>query len=166
MTKTEVSFLLTAIYVYERREQAVSKVEVEAWHQLLASADFDDAKAVVTAHFAESDRRLSPAQILKGSRELAAARKPKEDTAQRLRVPNADPDDPTAFIRALRAGDYQPEPTPGTPPQGGLPLAAIGRRVPPVTSEEVADDTPRPRRWWLSRKQKSMSEDDVNPLEG
>jgi hypothetical protein len=158
VTKTQVAFLLSAIYVYERRPDGVSQAEVEAWYQLLHEVDFDDAKAVVTAHFSESDRPLSPSKIRAGVRVLSAARKPKEDTATRTRVPDADPDDPRAFIKALRNGHWEADPVPGKPPPEGIPLAAVGRNVPAVTAKEVNDDVPRPRRWWLSRRQRDRTE--------
>lgn len=160
MTKTQVAFLLSAIYVYERRPDAVSQTEIEAWYQLLHEVDFDDAKTVVTAHFSESDRPLSPAKIRTGVRTIAAARKPVEAPADRVRVPDADPDDPRAFIQALRNRHWEADPVPGKPPPEGIPLAAFGRKVPAVTSEEIADDTPRPRRWWLSRRQRNSSDTD------
>lgn len=157
MTKTQVAFLLSAIYVYERRPEGVSQAEVEAWYQLLQGVDFEDAKTVVTEHFSESDRPLSPAKIRAGVRAVAAARKPTERAAERVRVPDADPDDPRAFIQALRNRRWEADPIPGKPPPEGIPLAGVGRKVPAVTSEEVNDDTPRPRRWWLSRRQRASS---------
>lgn len=160
MEKSELSFLLTAIYVYERRETAVSQIEVEAWYQILEDVDFEDAKKVVTEHFSESDRRLSPAAIRTGARAIAATRKPPESPAERMKVPNADPDDPKAFIKALKAKDWQPDPIPGEPPQGGLELGSVGRKVPEVTAEEVADNGPRPRRWWVPRRQRDRPEGD------
>lgn len=160
MTKTQVAFLLSAIYVYERRREGVSEAEVEAWYQLLAGLDFEDAKAVVTEHFSESDKPLSPAKIRTGVRTVAAARKPPEAAADRVRVPDADPDDPKAFIKALRTGQWEADPVPGKPPPEGIPLAVVGRKVPAVTAEEISDDAPRPRRWWLSRRQRNSSDND------
>ena len=147
MTKTQLSFLLTAIYVYERRRDAVSQVEVEAWHQLLADVDFDDAKTVVTEYFADSDRPLSPAKLRAGARALQAQRRPPERAADRLLVPDADPDDPEAFIEAVRGRRYLP----ARDPQDFEPRVLELPAVRGVEAEPEITPKSRPRRWWLLR---------------
>jgi hypothetical protein len=148
MTKSEVSFLLTAIFVYERRPDGVSQMEVEAWYQLLADVDFQDAKAVVTTHFAESDRQLSPAKIRAGVRTLATARRPPETAADRLRVPDANPDDPKAFIEALKAHRWQPERDAADYPLRQLDVSSLGA-MPDLPDGEARGVPIRARRWWL-----------------
>lgn len=148
MTKSEVSFLLSAIYVYERRQDAVSTVQVEAWHQLLGDIDFETAKKVIASHYMESDRTLTVA----GLRAAARSLQPRRDTVdEKTRVPDADPDDTRAFIGALKSGHWQPPRDPEDYETKALDVSSVGRRVPQVSDKEVGDDEPRPRRWWMSR---------------
>lgn len=44
------------------------------WAETLADVDYDDARAVIVAHFHESTEWLMPAHIVKGVREIEAAR--------------------------------------------------------------------------------------------
>ena len=124
MTKSEVSFLLAAIYVYERRNDAVSKAQVEAWHQLLEDVEFEDAKAAVTAHFSESDRMLSVAALRASIKQARVKANKADSVAETTRVPDADPDDIRAFKEAIKEGHWLPERNP-------------------------EDFEQRPRRWWM-----------------
>ena len=157
MTKSEISKLLTIIYVYEKRGNAPSAVEVEAWFPLLADVGLQEAINAAGQHFAESDLPMTINRLRTAVKKNRAAQKPPESAKEKMRVPDADPDDPKAFIKALRAGQWESDPVPGKPPPEGIPLAAVGRKVPAVTAEEVNDESPRPRRWWLSRRQRDSS---------
>lgn len=151
MTKLEVSELLTRVFAYERRSGAIGHVDVEAWYPLLRDVDPDAAKAAVERHFAESGEYLTVARL----RALVAVAGSEPLTAEEaLRIPAADPDDVPAWLEALRAGRFADPPTPGAGPPGGLNMLGVGRKVPGVSAEEVEDDQPRPRRWWLPRRSK------------
>lgn len=123
MNRAEVQFLLSAIYVYERRADAVGQAQVEAWYQLLGDFDVEDGKQAVLKHFASSDRPLTVNKLRADILSLRA--RARGDGAGRLRLPDASPDDPQAFLEALRGREWQAE------------------REPEPARE------PRERRWWM-----------------
>ena len=159
MNKPDVAKILTAIYTYERRLESVGISEVETWFPLLEDLEYEQVRRAVTAHFLASDRYLTVARL----RELVtqeqrknAPVQPSEDVDLRTRVPDADPDDPVAYMEAIRDGRWQP--TRERTEKRALDTSALGRRVPRVSAEEAADDAPRPRRWWMLRKTKEADE--------
>jgi len=153
MNKPDVAKLLTAIYAYERRLDTVGVSEVEAWFPLLEDLDYDYARRAVTKHFLTSDRYLTVSRLRVLTGEVAAAMhvpaEPVDSVDAQLRVPDADPDDPSAYAQALRQGSFQPRRRPEDYPPRELKTSGVGRTVPRVSAEEVADDEPRPRRWWM-----------------
>lgn len=72
VTAPEAIALLTIASGYDSRkpDRDVSKL----WAEVLADVDYTDARAVVLAHFHESTEWLMPAHIVKGVREIEAAR--------------------------------------------------------------------------------------------
>lgn len=150
VTKAELSQLIIVIYASERRADAPSKAVVEAWHPQLVGYSFEDCLRVVSQHYAESDRPITLAQLCAGARKQLAARKPPERIEDRLRVPEADPDDPGAFIRAMREQRYFAIRNPEDFVVRELDLPSMGE-VPEDRKEEETAPKPRPRRWWLLR---------------
>lgn len=147
MTKAELSQLMILIYASERRADAPSRAVVEAWHPQLVEFSFEDACQVVSEHYAESDRPITLAQLCGGVRKRQAARCGTDGVEERMRVPDADPDDPKAFIEALRghryfARRYLEDFTPRE-----LELPRMGE-VP--EGDDHAEEV-KPRRWWLGR---------------
>lgn len=149
MTKAELSQLIIIIYASERRADAPSRAVVEAWHPQLVGYSFEDCLQVVSQHYAESDRPITLAQLCTGAKKQLAARKPAERIEDRLRVPEADPDDPGAFIRAMRERRYFAIRNPDDFALRELDLPSMGE-VPEDRKDEDARK-PRPRRWWLLR---------------
>lgn len=67
MLKSELAKLLVFSASIEGRE--TTELEVEAWWELVASLDYEVAKARAIEHYRESPRRLWPADVLRASSE-------------------------------------------------------------------------------------------------
>lgn len=148
MTKGELAQLMIVIYASERRADAPSKAVVEAWHPQLAEYSPEDALRVITQHYADSDRPITLAQLCGGLKRLSAARHPTGRVEDTLLVPDADPDDPKAFIKAMREQRYFARRYPEDFAPREIDLPSMGR----VAGEsETEEKKPRPRRWWLLR---------------
>ncbi len=106
---------------------------------------------MVTDYFADSDRPLSPARIRAGVRLLADRRNPPGTVAEKTLLPDADPDEPAAYIQAMREHRWVPVRDSEDFPRKALDTSGVGREVPPVSAGEIQDEAPRPRRWWLFR---------------
>lgn len=63
MQKSQVAELV--IYAQSIQGREASKLQIEAWHTLLADVEFDVAIGRARRHFAESSRELWPADILR-----------------------------------------------------------------------------------------------------
>lgn len=157
MTKAELTQLIIIIYASERRADAPSRAVVEAWHPKLADALFHEACTVVSEHYGMSDRPITLAQLCEGVRKTQAARKRTDRVEDRLRVPDADPDDPQAFISAMKGQQYLPERNPEDFTRPALDVSTLGQRMP--GEEEPQKKPVRPRRWWmLGRGQEEKKE--------
>lgn len=147
MTKGELAQLIIVIYASERRADAPSKAVVEAWHPQLERFGFEDALKVVSEHYAGNERPITLAQLCDGLRK----RQPRPTTDQvreRLLVPDADPDNPLAYLEALKQRKFQAERNPEDFAPQALELPKMVR----VAGVEVPiEEKPRPRRWWLPR---------------
>lgn len=147
MTKAELTQLIIIIYACERRADAPSRAVVEAWHPKLAAASFNDACVVVSDHYGTSDRPITLAQLCEGLRKAVAARSRTDEVADRLRVPDADPDNPQAFISAMKGRRFLPDRDPEDFTRPALDVSTLGKGVP---EETVVEEKPvRPRRWWM-----------------
>ena len=147
MTKAELTQLIIIIYASERRADAPSRAVVEAWHPKLAEASFQDACTVVSEHYGTSDRPITLAQLCEGVRKAEAARKRTDSVEDRLRIPDADPDDPQAFISAMKGQRYLPDRHPEDFTLPAPDFSTLGRQMP--GGEEAAGKPVRPRRWWM-----------------
>lgn len=159
MTKAELTQLIIIIYASERRADAPSRAVVEAWHPKLADASFQDACTVVSEHYGTSDRPITLAQLCEGVRKAQAARKRTDRVEDRLRVPDADPDDPEAFIQAMKGQRYLPDRDPDDFTRPALDVSMLGQQMP--SGDAVQEKPVRPRRWWmrmLGQEEKKDSE--------
>lgn len=148
MTKAELSQLMIIIYASERRADAPSRAVVEAWHPQLEGYSAEDALQVISQYYSDNDRPLSLSQLCTGLKKLVAARRPTNRVEDNLLVPEADPDDPQAFIKAMREQRYFARRDPADFAPRELDLPSMGR----VAGEsEIEEEKPRPRRWWLLR---------------
>lgn len=160
MIRSEVSELLSLIYGAERRTDAPSAVVVEAWAPLLKDVSLTEALEAAGRHYAEGAGPISISILRAGVRTLRAERLVPETIEDKYREPDADPDDTGAWVKALREKRWKPPGVPAVPPSEGLALEQVGRRVPEVSRQEVEDDAPRARRWWMK-----FRKDDIPPEE-
>src|SRR5690554_3917945 len=76
---------------------------VEAWYGILRPLHADQAMQAVQNHFSTSDRRLMPSHVAEGVKKIREeAMVDFQAAGQPLEVPDADPDDPKAYILAIR----------------------------------------------------------------
>ena len=98
MNLTETTTLLAMIQAFDRR--TVGQADVTAWQATLDDLRFDDCRDAVVAHFRNSSEWLMPAHV---RATVKAARRERLDRDTPLEPPDADPNDPPAYIEALRA---------------------------------------------------------------
>lgn len=98
MTKTETARLLAVISAFDRR--TVGEAEVEAWYLVVGDLTGEDCAHAVREHYARTTDWLMPAHVRAGVRRMRAERLDRELEP----VPDADPDDVSAYLTALRAG--------------------------------------------------------------
>lgn len=97
MTPDETVDLLSLIAARDRR--TVGKTDVMAWHTDIGDLAFDDCREAVALHFRESTDWLMPARVRQLVKRIRDDRLRNADKV----VPAADPDDPAAYLAALRA---------------------------------------------------------------
>lgn len=101
----------------------------DAWLLVLDDVPIDAAVAALKP-LARTCRFIAPADIADEIKRQRAARPDTVTVAEATRVPDADPDDPAAYIAALRAG-ASPFPTPLEQPRPVRALlAGAFQRVP------------------------------------
>lgn len=98
MTLADTARLLSLVQSLDNRK--VDAVVAAAWHSLLEPYDLEDCAQVVREHYSRSRDWLMPADVIAGARRL---RRERMAALERF-TPNADPDDPVAYIAALREG--------------------------------------------------------------
>lgn len=97
MTPEQTVDLLSLIAARDRR--TVGKTDVMAWHTDVGDLAFEDCREAVALHFRESTDWLMPAHVRQLVRRIRDDRLRNADKV----VPPADPDDPAAYLAALRA---------------------------------------------------------------
>lgn len=128
--------LLAVAQTFDRR--TVGDFDAGGWRRALTGLDLDDAKQAVVEHYTTSTDWLMPGHVRAGVKRLRANRLERAPYT----VPDADPDDPRAFIAALKAGTTlaaggeQPRDLrqleqvfPAVPPGQGAPPPGIARQV-------------------------------------
>lgn len=97
MNRPETVDLLAMCAAYDQR--TVGQVDVAAWQSVLEDIDSVDAQTAVKVHYAQTSRRIMPADVrhivaaIRGAR-LAGVVEP---------VPAVDPDDVPRYLARLRA---------------------------------------------------------------
>jgi hypothetical protein len=99
MNETETAALLAVCSSYDLRR--VGDEDVAAWHMVLGGLDAADAVLAVRRWYAEHRERIMPGDVTRLAREL---RRDRAERAPEVDPPDADPDDPAAYVAALRAG--------------------------------------------------------------
>lgn len=79
--------------------QKVDEFTPDAWHLVVGDLDYDEAREAVIA-VARRQAWIAPADVVQEALR-ARARRPRFDAEY---VPDADPDDPDAYLAALRGG--------------------------------------------------------------
>lgn len=96
---TTQSLALTRFVKAACPQQKFDEYTPDAWHELLADLDFDDARAAAT-ELAKAQPFVSPAEIRKGVRRIRAKRL--EVDFEDIPALDAVADDPIAYQRVLR----------------------------------------------------------------
>lgn len=126
MTPEEVFDLLTQ-KIQPRDGRTVGKVDVAIWYEDIGDLNYADAREAVALHFREADGWLMPKHIHDLVKRIRAARLADSDQV----IPAADPDNPKAYIAALRS-NYR-DLADGVPPRRAI---AAG----PPSEERGAED--------------------------
>lgn len=101
MNRDEVRDLLRHASHFDGRP--VNEEMVEAWHGILRPLHADQAMQAVQNHFSSSDRKLMPSHVVEGVKKVREEMMVDFQAAgQPLEIPDADPDDPQAYILAIR----------------------------------------------------------------
>lgn len=90
--------LLAVAQSFDRR--TVGDFDAEGWRRAMHGLQLDDAKAAIVEHYTTSTDWLMPAHVRAGVKRIRTARIEKRPYDW---VPDADPDDPIAYQRALQA---------------------------------------------------------------
>ncbi len=98
MQRSQTALLLAKAQLVDNR--TVDEYVIEAWHEVVAALDYDDAMAALTEHRRTSTEYLTPAHIVTGVRAIRKARLDRGTNSEG--IPDADPDDVTAYLAALR----------------------------------------------------------------
>lgn len=136
MNREEVRELLTEASAIDGRP--FTETMVMAWHKILRDLRPEQAMAALENHFATSDRRLMPAHIVEGVKEVRAQLMGGfQDAGQSLEVPDANPDDVGAYLLAvksqrMRAGDGEQRPV-----KALVASLADRKRIPPMPVREA-----------------------------
>lgn len=92
--------LLAVAQTFDRR--TVGDFDAEGWRRAMHGLQLEDAKQAVVEHFTTSTAWLMPAHVRDGVKRIRAARLEHRPYDW---VPDADPDDPISYQRALRDGN-------------------------------------------------------------
>lgn len=101
MNRDDVRALLRHASHFDGRP--VNEEMVDAWHDILRPLHADQAMQAVQNHFSSSDRKLMPSHVMEGVKKIREdAMVDFQAAGQSLEIPDADPDDPRAYILAIR----------------------------------------------------------------
>ncbi|CAM3740810.1 MULTISPECIES: zinc finger domain-containing protein [Streptomyces] len=178
MTPADAAELLTLAAAFDRR--TVGEADARAWAAALHAIPLDDdARAAVARHYAETDRWLTPAHVLKQRAAIRADRLTRANVFDDGR-PDETPEQYLARRRALTAaiadGRLEPQTaaqgvglaastapralTGGPAPEVAARLAAIGRRIPDDAAEQL-----RPYRPVRAQREALAAADLPDPLD-
>lgn len=126
MNVAETAGLLARIAAADRR--TVGEVDIEVWSDALCDLDYDDCETAVRALTRDTSEWITPHAVRV---RVKAIRRDRIERSQTDWVPDADPDDPQAYIAALRAGRmWQAS---GTRSMSRADLDSTFRSVPAIT---------------------------------
>ena len=120
MTPGDTARVLAAAQSLDNR-RTVDEVVVASWHAIIGGLEFEDAVAAVHAHYSRTRDWIMPADVLAGAK---LARRERMAALDKY-APDADPDDPQAYIRALREGRRRTDTGPHRLPSVGRVFRAI-----------------------------------------
>jgi hypothetical protein len=98
VTPKDIGEVLAVAAAFDNR--TVGTTDIVAWHKVIGHLSLEEARAAVYAHYADTADRLMPTHILSRVKKIHAARIAARPDA----LPNVDPDDVGAYLRALRDG--------------------------------------------------------------
>jgi hypothetical protein len=146
MNIPETALLLAMLAANDRR--TVGDVDVEVWHDALSDLPFDDCRDAVRQLIRSSGQWITPFLVRQGVKAIRSDRLARAVD----QVPDADPDDPSEYARALRenrmrtADGLQPRDLraitsvfPSPPPADWQPAGAAPRNAPSLTGLPVVD---------------------------
>jgi hypothetical protein len=91
--------LLAVAQSFDRR--TVGDFDAESWRRAMHGLDLDDCKQAIVEHFTLSTDWLMPAHVRHG---VMRIRRDRLERTKEYEPPDADPDDPITYQRALQAG--------------------------------------------------------------
>lgn len=138
MNIPEVSALLAMLAAHDRR--TVGDLDVEIWHDALHDMPFDDSRDAVRWLIRNSGEWITPYLVRQGVKRIRA------DRLERAvdQVPDADPDDPSDYARALRENRMRT--ADGIPPDPHRVRQAIAGTFPSPPAERPLAITRGPAR--------------------
>lgn len=160
MTPADAAELLTLCAAFDRR--TVGEADARAWAAALHAIPLDDdARAAVAAHYADTDRWITPAHVLQQRRKIRTDRLDRanvlyegrpgetgaESIARRRALERAVADGRIEPQTATQAVGLAPRTAPpaltgGPAPEVEARLAAIGRRMPEEAAELLHEFRP------------------------
>lgn len=131
MTPQEASLVLAKLAAFDRR--TVGEMEIRAWADALQGISVADALEAVSRHYRDTRDFAMPADVIGQARKLVKERGEQRWAALQRGVPDADPNDVTGWLRAVRQGRTRPyrEELPARPVRAAL--ESVFRNV--VTAE-------------------------------
>lgn len=98
MNLTETAKLLTMCAAFDQR--TIGEADVAAWQATLDDLRFEDCREAVIAHFRNSASRIMPHDVRVA---VNAMRRERLERDVEAYIPDADPNDPAAYIEAMKA---------------------------------------------------------------
>lgn len=108
MNASEVTQILGLMATYDHRKTA--ETDIAAWSMVIGKYEFADARDAVIAHYSASAERIMPADIIRFAKGREDERRYRDREPGTLGeevesdIPDADPDDVAAYLKALREG--------------------------------------------------------------
>lgn len=139
MNLPQVAALLGLMATFDYRK--TDQTDDQAWLQVVGDLDFDDAKGAVFEHYKTSSERMKPVDVRHGVKRIRDARArlngAAPETGLPAEIPDADPDDVTAYLAAVReqrmrcGGQLAPRPV------GALIAGRPFQTVPAVSAADI-----------------------------
>jgi hypothetical protein len=105
MNRPEVTRLLAYCQAFDQR--TVGEADELAWLDVLGDLSFAESKEAARQWYSEHRERIMPGDIRSLVRVMHSAKLSDRSIYEALTVPDADPDDVTGYIAAIRAGSVK-----------------------------------------------------------